>query len=140
MRAVLDELVRVGSIAEQADGTLELVDRAFVPSESMQAKLNILGTDGCELLETSIFNIEHGSGESARYQRKVMHKGIPLEALPAFRDLSGKKAQALLETFDAWLAQRDLGAIDEMDWPISARVGVGIYYYEKIDERGEVKQ
>jgi hypothetical protein len=140
VRAVLDELVRLGSIAEIEEGKLELVDRGFIPSENMLAKVHILGTDGSELLETIIFNIEHGVGTSPRFQRKVMHTGIPLHAIPAFRELSSKKGQAMLELFDSWLAQRDLSAVEQKDWPASARVGVGIYYYEQLSAAAGVEK
>src|ERR1700743_2936819 len=40
-RAVLDELMRVGSLVARPDGRLELRQRAFVPSESMLLKLRI---------------------------------------------------------------------------------------------------
>jgi hypothetical protein len=136
-RAVLDELVRVGSVQQGADGAIALVDRAFVPSDSMKAKINILGTDTCELLETIIYNIEYGTSDNSRYQRKVMHTGIPTSALPAFRELSANKAQELLELFDRWLSERDLSAIPEDEWRGTAQTGVGIYYYEKISDAGE---
>ena len=135
-RAILDELVRVGSVQWTETGLLRLVQRAFVPSESVAHILNIFGTDVRELMETIIYNVERGAGEP-RYQRKVMHIGIPTGVLPEFRALSAKKSQALLEEFDSWLsAQDDLsGRPDDASSPQGrgAKVGVGIYYYEEVD-------
>ena len=132
-RAVLDELERVGSVQVDSDGIVRLVQRAFVPSSSTQAVMAILGADASELIETIAYNMDRGSGP-ARYQRKVMHTGIPISQLPQFRDLSSKKAQELLEVFDAWLSERDLSDIPESQWPkgATARVGVGVYYYEEL--------
>ncbi len=132
-RAVLDELVRVGSLALLPDGRLQLRQRAFVPSESMLLKLRILGTAVSELVETIVHNIE-ADATGARFQRKVMHVGIPVDALPAFQQLSAQGSQALLELFDRWLAEHDMGDVPESAWPPggTAKVGVGIYYYQQV--------
>jgi Family of unknown function (DUF6502) len=131
-RAVLDELTRVGAVKVRDDGVVQLAQRAFVPSESMVAKIEILGTDVQDLVETITYNIEQTQPQDARYQRKVMHVGIPAEALPAFRMLSAKQAQKVLESLDAWLSEHDLSGIPEKEWGVTARVGVGIHYFEEI--------
>jgi hypothetical protein len=98
----------------------------------MVAKISFLASDVADLVETITYNIEQPHAHEARYQRRVMHFGIPPEALPAFRALSGKQAQKVLESLDAWLAEHDLSAVPEEDWGATARVGVGIYYFEEI--------
>ena len=132
-RAVLDELQRVGAVQTLADGRVALRQRAFVPQESMVQKLGILGTDVGELIETITHNIEHGATD-ARYQRKVMHVGIPIDALPAFREMSARQSQALLEGLDAWLTEHDIEHLPETGLPVgdTARVGVGIHYFEQL--------
>jgi hypothetical protein len=132
-RAVLDELQRVGAVQIQADGRVALRQRAFVPHDSMVQKLGILGTDVGELIETITHNIEHGATD-ARYQRKVMHVGIPLEALPAFREMSARQSQALLEGLDAWLTEHDIEHLPASGLPAgdTGRVGVGIHYFEQL--------
>jgi hypothetical protein len=133
VRAVLDELVRLGAVQQREDGRIELRQQAYVPKHGAIQKLGILGTDAAELITTITHNIEHG--ESApHYQRKVMYDGIPLDALPAFRELSAAQAQKLLERLDTWLAVRDLQhlpAEHDATPPPTARVGVGIYYFEQ---------
>jgi hypothetical protein len=131
-RAVLDELARLGSVRVRDDGDIALVQRAFVPNENMVAKISFLAGDVADLVETITYNIEQPNALEARYQRRVMHHGIPPEALPAFRTLSGKQAQKVLESLDAWLAAHDLSAVPEEDWGATARVGLGIYYFEEI--------
>jgi len=131
-RAVLDELARLGCVRARQDGSVELVQRGFVPNENMVAKISFLGSEVADLVETITYNIEQSNAQAARYQRKVMHVGIPAEALPAFRALSGKQAQKVLESLDAWLAEHDLSGVPEEDWGTTARVGVGIYYFEEI--------
>ena len=129
----LDELQRVGAVQTLADGRIAMRQRAFVPHDSMVQKLGILGTDVGELIETITHNIEHGAND-ARYQRKVMHVGIPIEALPAFREMSARQSQALLEGLDAWLTAHDIEHLPASGLPPgdTARVGVGIHYYEQL--------
>ena len=131
-RAVLDELERVGSVEMGPKGSVRLIQRAFVPSASLHSKLAILGSDVGELIETIAFNLDPGS-EPARFQRKVMYTGIPQRNVVAFRKWSADESQALLEKFDKWLSEHDLGELPEADWPehSPAKVGVGVYYYEE---------
>jgi hypothetical protein len=137
-RAVLDELRRVGAVQSLADGRIALCQRAFVPHDGMVQKLGILGTDVSELIETISHNIEHGSTD-ARYQRKVMHVGIPIDSLPAFREMSARQSQALLEGLDAWLTEHDIEHLPATGLPPgdTARVGVGIHYFEQLSDKQE---
>ena len=137
-RAVLDELQRVGAVQVLADGRVALRQRAYVPQDSMVQKLGILGTDVGELIETITHNIEHGATD-ARYQRKVMHVGIPIDALPAFREMSARQSQALLEGLDAWLTEHDIEHLPATGLPPgdTARVGVGIHYFEQLTNTQE---
>ena len=129
-RAILDELERVGAVQYRADGLIELLARAYVPTHSAADKLAILGSDVADLVATIDHNLEHGDTDP-RFQRKVMYHSIPDKALPAFRKRSASSAQALLEKFDQWLATHDIdNPADRPEAPRS-RVGVGIYYFEE---------
>lgn len=130
-RAVLDELVRVGSVKEHDDGRLELVTHAYVPQNSAIDKIGILGRDVADLIDTIDHNLQHG-GSDPRFQRKVMYDAIPRSALPAFRRMSAQQAQALLEKLDRWLAEHDVEGLPGSDAVPQARVGLGIYYFEEL--------
>lgn len=127
VRAVLDELLRVGAVAQREDGTLQLVTHAYIPQRSTADKLGILGNDVADLIATIDHNLQHGATDP-RFQRKVMYHSVPVDALPAFRKLSATQAQALLERFDRWLAEHDT---DIQPGEARARVGVGIHYFEE---------
>ena len=132
-RAMLDELLRVGAVEMDDDGAVALRERAFVPQQSAVRKIGMLGTDVGEMIETVAHNIEHGASDP-RFQRKVMHVGIPLDTLPALRELGAREAQALLERLDSWLSERDLKHRPDLhDSPDvrTARVGMGIFYFEQ---------
>ncbi len=129
-RAVLDEMLRVGAVRERTDGRIELVTRAYVPQRSTVDKLGILGRDVADLVTTIDHNLQHGANDP-RFQRKVMYHSVPAAAVPAFRALSKAKAQALLEQFDRWLEEHDVGnPPGQPDLP-RARVGMGIYYFQE---------
>jgi hypothetical protein len=130
VRAVLDELVRVGAVERRPDGHLQLAARGFVPRHSAVDKLGILGRDVADLISTIDHNLQHGETDP-RFQRKVMYSAIPRPALPAFRKLSARQAQALLERLDRWLRERDPAEVPEDAARTHARVGVGIYYFEE---------
>ena len=129
-RAVLDELLRVGAVTQDEAGRYMPVTRAYVPQQGTLDKLGILGRDVADLIETIDHNIEHGAGDP-RFQRKVMYDAIPVAELPAFRKLSAAQAQSLLERLDAWLARHDLEPGPHTADIPSARVGLGIYYFEE---------
>jgi hypothetical protein len=129
-RAVLDELLRVGAVRQRDDGCCEPVARAYVPRHGTLDKLNILGTDVADLIDTIDHNLQHGD-DDPRFQRKVMYHSIDVAALPAFRRSSTAQAQALLERLDRWLAGKDTDAAPGDAEPPKARVGLGIYYFEE---------
>ncbi|MES2991574.1 MAG: DUF6502 family protein [Pseudomonadota bacterium] len=128
-RAILDELLRVGAVRRLDDGRIEPVARGYLPVGSSIDKLQILGTDVADLIETIDHNLTDGASDP-RFQRKVMYLRIRASDLPAFRRLSTAKAQALLEQLDRWLAEHDVDAPDENTDLPHARVGLGIYYFE----------
>jgi hypothetical protein len=133
VRAVLDELLRVGAVRKRDDGKLDLVVRAYVPQRSAVDKLEILGADVADLIGTIDHNIEHGNTDP-RFQRKVMYRNVPLAALDEFRRLGGEQAQALLEQLDKWLAERiEQDSSDPTPQP-RARAGMGIFYFEQRHE------
>ena len=129
-RAVLDELLRVGAVRRRDDGCIEPVAPAYVPRQGASEKLAILGADVADLISTIAHNIEHGA-DDPRFQRKVMYESMPADALPEFREITGRNAQVLLERLDGWLAAHDndtpAGAAERPH----ARVGVGIHYFEE---------
>lgn len=128
-RAILDELLRVGAVEQRKDGRLRLLSRAYIPERSAADKLQILGTD-VELLITTIGHNLKPDSSGPLLQRKVLYDNLPDEALPAFRKLSEKSAQALLERLDRWLSQRDRDVTPSVEGTGRNRAGLGIYYFE----------
>lgn len=129
-RAVLDELVRIGAVEQQADGMVRLIVRAYVPLGDEVGKLNILGTDVYHLITTIDHNLQN-AGADPRFQRKVAYDNLPAEVLPQLRELSAGKSQALLEELNRLIREHDRDANPEIEGTGRKRVGVGIYYFEE---------
>lgn len=130
VRAILDELVRVGAVDYTRDGRVRLMTNAYVPQAGEAERLNILGTDVGHLIHTIDHNLQADAGQ-LRFQRKVAYDNLPDAALPAFRKLSGRQAQALLEKLNAWLAEHDRDANPGIKGEGRNRAGVGIFYFEE---------
>jgi len=129
-RAILDELIRIGAVERLEDGRVGLLVRAYVPESSEADKLHILGTDVGYLISTIDHNLQ-ADPMGPVFQRKVAYDNLPDEALPEFRELSAKRAQALLEKLDRWLAQRDRDVTPTVRGTGRNRAGLGIYYFEE---------
>lgn len=130
VRATLDELIRVGAVERLEDGSVCLLTRAYIPESSDADKLHVLGTDVGHLISTIGQNLKHDP-IGPLFQRKVAYDNLPDEVLPEFRKLSAKKAQALLEKLDRWLAQRDRDVTPTVKGSGRNQAGLGIYYFEE---------
>jgi hypothetical protein len=128
--AMLATLESSDTVSQRDDG-IHLLNRAYLPTHTPAASLNILGNDVSELVSTIDHNL--GSADSARvFQRKVSNANVHQEALKAFRELSNQKSQELLEAYDAWLAEHEA---DDGSGDDARYVSVGIYYFDNtLDE------
>ncbi len=126
--AMLTTLESSGTVQVE-DGKVRLLRKAYVPASTPVASLNILGNDSAELLNTIDYNLG-AVPEQRVFQRKVSNASLQAGALTAFRELSNRKSQELLEEYDAWLKQHEVNAEDsEADDP--CYVAVGIYYFDQ---------
>ena len=130
VRAILDELIRIGAVERLEDGRVSLIVRAYIPETSEADKLHILGTDVGFLISTIDHNLQ-ADPMGPLFQRKVAYDNLPNEVLPEFRGLSAKRAQALLEKLDRWLALRDRDVTPTVKGTGRNRAGLGIYYFEE---------
>ena len=134
VRAVLDELMRVGVVERTPDGRIHLLERGYIPRAGEIDKIGILGTDTADLIATIDHNI-HQSGNPF-FQRKVSYDNLPSEALPELKKLAREQSQALLEHLDRWLSERDRDVNPRVPGTGRMRAGVGIYYFQE-DSKGE---
>ena len=135
-RAILDELIHVGAVERPVDGKIRLLTRAYIPRGVEAHKLNILGTDVQYLISTIDHNLKPEPTEP-RFQRKVAYDNLPDEVLPRFRKRFAKRAQALLESADQWLARHDRDVTPTVNGMGSNRAGFGIFFFEESNSEEE---
>lgn len=105
---------------------VQLLNRAYLPAQTPEASLHILGNDACELISTIDHNISQPD-HTRVFQRKVSNASVKAGALDAFRQLSNQKSQELLEEYHTWLSEHEIsdGAAEDARY-----VAVGIYYFD----------
>ncbi len=131
--AMLSLLEESGNIRLK-DDRVTLRKKAFIPMATSVDRLNILGTDVGELIETIGHNIM-AAPEKRLFQRKVSNALIRKDVLEEFRELSNRHSQELLEKYDAWLSERE---VDEQNNDKAGYVAVGIYYVEQTDQETDL--
>ncbi len=130
VRAVLDELLRVGAVKQLRDGRICLLSRGYIPQKGSAEKLNVLGTDTADLIATIDHNL-YQDPTKPRVQRKVMYDNVPVEAAKEFRVLAVAQAQEFLEAMDRWLSHRDRDVNPSSKGTGRVRLGMGIYHFEE---------
>ncbi len=130
VRAVLDELLRVGAVKQLKDGRICLVSRGYIPQKGLAEKLQVLGADTADLLSTIDHNV-YLKPTQPRFQRKVMYDNVPVDAAKEFRTLAAAEGQELLEKLDRWLAHRDRDTNPASKGTGRVRIGLGIFQFEE---------
>jgi hypothetical protein len=128
-RAVLDELIRTGIVAETDDRRVHLLKRAYVPAGDDAQSLYLVGSNVGDLLETLNHNLS-GQGPASRFQRTLSYDNVPEEALEEWRPIAAERSQALLEELDRILSRYDRDVSGETAGTGRVRTGIGIFYFE----------
>ena len=131
VRAILDELLRIGAVEQLDNGKISLLAKAYIPEINEADKLHILGTDVAHLISTIDHNLNSDSVQKSRFQRKVAYDNLADETLAVFRKMSAKRAQNLLENLDKWLAKHDRDVNPSVQGTGRNVAGLGIYYFEE---------
>lgn len=127
-RAVLDEMLRVGSVVKVDKDHVKLLHHGFVPQGDDSEKINIFLTHARDLLTTGIHNLTK-KDENPRFQRQVTYVDMPESVVKEFEELSREKSMALLVELNKWLADQSKTVEARADEP-TYRIGVGIYYFK----------
>ena len=133
-RAVLDELLRVGTVQRMPGGKIRLLERSYVPKTGEIDKIGILGVDASDLIATFDHNIRQPG--TPFFQRKVCYDNLPMEVLPGLKKKTADRGQALLESLDRWMSARDRDVNPGMPGTERKRAGIGIYYFQETYREG----
>ena len=136
VRAVVDELLRVGAIHVRDSGEAQLVQRHYLPPPGQRRKLVYLGDDVGDLIATIGHNLE-SPPEKAFFQRKVFYDNIPQEHIAAVRAVARKRGESAIDALVHDMAAHDRDATPRIDGTGRFRAMVGIYYHEEMFTDGK---
>jgi hypothetical protein len=128
-RAVLDELVRVGSVERVEDTSVRLLKAYYEPvsGEHEEERLNILGIATGDLLNTIVHNIR-GIDVTPFYQQEI-YEHIPNDRLIELREIMRKHCDQFAIKTDR-LIYSHIAQNRPTPGPHTIRAGVGLYYFE----------
>ncbi|MDH5632899.1 MAG: DUF6502 family protein [Gammaproteobacteria bacterium] len=128
-RAILDELVRVGTVELTDSSHVILKVRSYIPETGEPEKVQILGQDVAGLIST----IEHNLNPAVApyFQRKVFYDNLPDDAAEELQQLTREHGQMFIERMDKWMAQHDRDVNPSINGTGRRRIGIGVYYFEE---------
>jgi hypothetical protein len=130
VRAMLDELLRIGVVKETDAGRLKVLTRTYLPKADAPESLDRLGNAVRNFVETMDFNRSESDPDRRLFERTVVaDAGVRARDLPRFQAYVRERGQFLLEEIDDWLSK--LEPIDEANPEPTIQTGVGIYHYLK---------
>lgn len=129
VRAVLDELIRVGAVVRLDNGQVRVVRQAYTPLENIEDKLNILGTDVMLLIETITHNLSEAP-DNSYLQLKVSYDNLPAEAIPLLRKIAAEDGQIFLQQLNRWFSLKDRDSNPNSEEGSGRHyAGVGVYFF-----------
>jgi hypothetical protein len=129
-RAMLDELLRVGAVAETSTGAFKVLMRAYIPESLHPDALERFGLVVRDFLSTVEYNMERKTVGPGRFERIVYaDDGLREDLLPAFETLLRAKGMNLLIELDNWISAQESSAPAKNKDVKRVRTGVGIYHF-----------
>jgi hypothetical protein len=126
-RAMLDELLRIGTVRETETGWYKVLTRTYMPVVDEMDSLDRMASVIRNFINTIDTNINEPDPDKRLFERHVFaDNGIREEDLPRFRAFVKKRAQLLIAETDNWLSQ--LEQPDEFDENL-INTGLGIFHY-----------
>jgi hypothetical protein len=123
--ALVKELVKSGSIEQQADGRYRALRRYYMPHPMDGQAVERAGSVLADVATTIEHNLSHRPNEPTRFEGRAQNRRIDPHHLPAFRAFVEREAQGLLERVDDWLSAHEVTSTDGDG--AALRLGVGVY-------------
>jgi len=125
-RAMLDELLRVGTVVETDQNWFKVLRREYVPHSLAPDFLERVGKGVHNFVHTIEFNMQKSEKGKGKFERTVSRDGgLRAQDLPLFEEYIQTKCQALLEEMDNWLTKLE----DPKEGDEVIQTGVGIYHF-----------
>ncbi len=129
-RAVLDELVRVGAVEVSRARDVRLLARRYIPVTGTAEKVDMLGTDASEFIETVGHNITAPPDE-AYLQQKIEFDNVGSRGAPILRRRLRELAEPFLRQVEDLMARYDRDRNPTAPGGERIRVVLGAYYFEE---------
>ena len=137
-RAILDEMIRSGAVRLEPGGLVSLQARSYVPVSGLPEKLEMLGQDPPELIETMLRNVLAEAG-SPLLQRRVFYDNVGSDGLAQLEAAVRKEGERFLREIDGLLSSYDRDRSEGAPGGERRTAGVGIYFFESPFQGGELR-
>ena len=127
-RALLDELVRVGSVELQATRDVRLLQKAYIPATDSSERLEMLGEDVAEFTSVVAHNLE-SPAHDAFLQQKVIYDNVGGDGLPDLRAELRRLGETFLRRVNKLIAAHDRDRNPQAPGGDRKRVVMGVYYF-----------
>lgn len=124
-RAMLDELLRVGTAVETDQNWFKVLRREYVPHSLAPDFLERVGDGVHNFVRTIEANMQKSEMRKGRFERTVSRYDIRAQDLPFFEEYIHDRCQALLEEMDNWLSKLE----HPKEGDDVTHSGVGIYHF-----------
>jgi len=132
--AVLDELNHVGVTELLDDGTVRLINSAYVPRKDELEQVNVISVSVADMFNTALHNID-AEDDNKRFQRQVMYTGVPIELAEKFRKHVGDTAAPFVDELNQYLSKTKSKLKGKRKGSSGNRIGFGVYYFEELDDK-----
>lgn len=126
--AMLKELNRAGCVKEVRPGIWKAIKRQFSPGGIDLFQVQRFGECMHDLAQTIVTNMEQLHASDRLYEFRAWSTNIDMRALPKLKKLVATQGDIYLESVDDWLGSHS--ARSDSDFAMTARCGVGLYYFE----------
>lgn len=135
-RAMLDELVRVGSVRiEQDTGLIRVLNRAYIPEKLAPENIRYFGEIAHGLIDTLEGNLRKSGPGRGRFERRVVaDDGLRKEDLKDFDVFIRERGLRFLVEIDDWITARPKPTAGEE----KVSTGVGLFHYITNDRDDQI--
>lgn len=139
-RAMLDELLRVESVAQTDLDWIKVLKRTYVPDAFAPDSLERLGRGVRDYVATMEVNMEKSESGAGRFERFVAPEfGLREQDLPDFNAYVRIRCQELLEEIDNWLSKKKRPDPNRGEKVIQTGVGIFHFISEEDDELRDIR-
>jgi len=137
VRAVLDELLRVGVVRKIENDEVMLVSEStLVPdSDDRQGVITLFGENSTDFLSTISHNVL-AADEDKLLQRRAWSDNLPIESLEILKAMAREKGQEVIKEFISQYSKHDRDITPSIGGTGRAKAVFGVYYYEEVIEPG----